>query len=565
MGKQLQIFPYNFIGDVVMADAIFSRMRCVGADGKTKQWSNTRVIPEDFDTWADTHAVQWGGLYKKTKKMPVGTITCTHCHETFIVHKGIDTDYGTATDEKQMMTTCPHCRQRLKVERVAHNKKLWSAGLQTAVLYSRINGIDCYRVFSRYVFEDIERKAREHGCWGEHIRLWHGPNGERVSTMGYQRGYYEAKIDARHYSSIEYDKVDAQYRDVCSGSDEFISGFKHYPKQQIIDHRQLPQLPIIQACLDELKSRAILHRVVERCFDEPMIETLVKAGQVKAAAFMSNVGFERGKYSDYDYVEDWHPGDYYPRHISVKHIRYKEVIDAIRVANRHRFVIDDPQMYMEYLDDMFQLGMDLHSPKYLCPDDLADAHYKLGRRLEKRDEARLLRMEQYQEFNAQREAKLKAERAKNEARWERERLERERREEERRQNAIKNYSIEKAPYLGIEIITKKLKIHVLQSVEEFKEEAAEMGHCVYRMGYWMKEDSIILSCRRRADNTHVSTIEIKFDCSNEPYIAQNRGYKNAVPPFYKDMKNELEKKFPIFKAARIQQLQNAKHNTSIAV
>lgn len=536
----------DFLSEVVMADALLNHMR-----GTYPNY--TKAVPDDFDQWATDNAIEYEGLYKKTKKMVYGLIYCTHCHERFMVHKGIESHTnaeGTVTH-----TTCPYCGQRLTVKRVHPSKELWNKGAAYCCLPATVNGIECYRIFSVYVFEDMRDKKRDKAyAWSEFKRLWHGPDGERVSTMSFQNGYYEAKTNIGDYLKKLPDASPTYTEYQRTRTDTYMTSMAHYPQRQVIDSRNAPQLPIIKACLGQLKSRAILHRVIERSFYIPMIETLVKTGQVKAAAFLANVSFERGRFSDYDYVEDWHEGDAWPRHIPVKHIGIKDVINAFRVANRHGYAIEDPEMYMEYLDEMFRLGMDLHSPKYLCPSDLADAHYHTGSRLDKRDAARIIRMEQYRawraEQDAQRNARWAEEQAAREARWKAE-------QEERLRNAAKAYAIDKAPYLGIVFKSKNLEMHVLQSVDEFEEEAGEMQHCVVRCGYYEKRDSVILSCRRRKDNSRVSTVEVKFDACGGLYIAQNRGYKNAVPPFIKESNAAIEKHFPEFLTARKQQLSAA--------
>lgn len=526
-----------------MADAFLNKM-C----GKWNHFNP--VVPDGFFDFC-RESVQYEGFYKNIKKSRTSTITCTYCHHTYPTLQAIDMQYVTVDGKLDHgMATCPHCQHRLLITKAHPSKVLWQKGDCYAALHATINGIECYRIFHNYIWRDLRKEdtSRYNGeRWHECLRLWHGPEGERVSTLGYRIGYYEAKYNIESYLT-KLDESDYRVFALASQTDQ-IGKYKVYPEMQVIDNRQDPHLPIIKACLSQLKTRAILHRVISRCFDTPMIETLVKSGQLRAAAFLSNVSFERGAFAETEYVHDWVPGNHYLTSIAVHHISYKAVVDAFKVANRHGYRFDDPVMYTEYLDELFRLGLDLHSPKYLCPDDLIRAHDKTGQRLERKDAARILRLETYNQERDQREQQYRQQREEAQARFEAQ-LEAERlKREERERQIIALYPIEKRPFFGIRFESKNLSFHVLQSVDEFKEEAADMGHCVYRMGYYKKKNSVIISARSRKDNTRISTIELGFDSTGSVTILQNRGHKNVVPPHYKEAQSALQKHFNDFSAA----------------
>lgn len=530
----------NFLSEVIIADAMLNQHR-----GCYPNYNDH--TPEGFHEWAHS-TVEYVGFYKKTKKMAQGLITCTHCHEKFVVGRGIDTTYNAAEGFGTVAkTTCPHCGRRLTIERAHPSKIYWQKGGCYVCLPSVINGIECYRMFYHWVFEDVSRpRTTDRGHWSECRRLWHGADGERVSTLGCEYGYFEAKIRTEYYGKqLPESKPVKEYMQALIDKTNAINASRlHFPACHVIDFRDAPQLPIIKALMGQLKSRAILQRVIDRTFRIPMIETLVKANQVKAAAFLANVGMERGHYAENGYVEDWREGDRYTHNVAVKNIGYDDIVSAFRIAHRHGFVISDPQMYYEYLNELSRLNMDTHSPKYLCPADLAEAHYQTGRRLDRKDAARILRMERFHAIEAERNAAARA-----------------RIEEEARKKAIEQqkqreqYPIEKAAFLGIVFESKHCKIHVLQNVEEHEAEAKEMEHCLMRFEYWRKEDSIILSCRSKKDDSRISTVELKFGLGGQPFIAQNRGHKNIIPPYINETNAAIKKAFPKFKQARLLQQQ----------
>ena len=519
----------DFVSEVVMADAFLNQM-----SGKWNHFNP--VVPDGFFDFC-RESVQYEGFYKNVKKSRTSTITCTYCHHTYPTLQAIDMQYVTVDGKLDHgMATCPHCQHRILITKAHPSKVLWQKGDCYAALHATINGIECYRIFHNYIWRDLRKEdtSRYNGeRWHECLRLWHGPEGERVSTLGYRIGYYEARYNIESYLT-KLDESDYRVFALASQTDQ-IGKYKVYPEMQVIDNRQDPHLPIIKACLSQLKTRAILHRVIHRCFDTPMIETLVKSGQLRAAAFLSNVSFERGAFAETEFVNDWVPGNRYLTQIRVSHIPYKSVVDAFKVANRHGYSFDDPVMYTEYLDELFRLGLDLHSPKYLCPDNLREAHSITGHRLDKKVEARVRRVNQYHQDRAAIDEAYRA-------RWQAEQLERDK-------EIASLYPIEKRPFLGIRFESKNLSFHVLQSVDEFKEEANAMDHCVFRCGYYKKKQSVILSARLLSDNTRISTIELGFSGAGEVHILQNRGVSNEVPPYYKESQQTLQRHFPEFSAA----------------
>lgn len=101
--------------------------------------------------------------------------------------------------------------------------------------------------------------------------------------------------------------------------------------------------------------------------------------------------------------------------------------------------------------------------------------------------------------------------------------------------AAQHYPEHMGKMLTIDLTSTNLTIRPLQSVDEFKEEAEHMHHCVYRMGYWnyfTHPSSLILSAKD--DNgKRLATIEYNM-ASNT--IVQCRAACNAVPERDKEIR-----------------------------
>ena len=101
--------------------------------------------------------------------------------------------------------------------------------------------------------------------------------------------------------------------------------------------------------------------------------------------------------------------------------------------------------------------------------------------------------------------------------------------------AAQHYPEHMGKMLTIDLTSTNLTIRPLQSVDEFKEEAEHMHHCVYRMGYWnyfTHPESLILSAKD--DNgKRLATIEYNM-ASNT--IVQCRAACNAVPERDKEIR-----------------------------
>ena len=186
-------------------------------------------------------------------------------------------------------------------------------------------------------------------------------------------------------------------------------------------------------------------------------------------------------------------------------------LPLVKICNRHRYTISDASLWFDLVESLQELGLDTHSPKYICPADLKAAHDLMQRRVENR--------------HIREEIKKLNSKAKD---WE------------------QFYQEKKGRYLGIEFNDGNIFCHVIRSVAEMVEEGEKMHHCVYRMGYYKKPESLILSARDRGGN-RLETVEVNLDTFS---VMQSRGLQNHPTQAHADIIRLVEQNMNIIKRAK---------------
>ena len=173
-----------------------------------------------------------------------------------------------------------------------------------------------------------------------------------------------------------------------------------------------------------------------------------------------------------------------------------EWLPLVKICNRRKYIIRDASLWFDVVKTLRKLRMDTHSPKYICPADLHQMHDWLQRKLE----AKKIK-EELRKLNSQ---------AKN---WE------------------EFYREKKGKYLPISFNDGNIYCHVIQSVAEMCEEGERMHHCVYRMGYYKKPDSLILSARNDKGQ-RLETVEVNL---KNYTVVQSRGLQNQRTPAHSEI------------------------------
>ena len=169
--------------------------------------------------------------------------------------------------------------------------------------------------------------------------------------------------------------------------------------------------------------------------------------------------------------------------------------NSYKLTLRHHYTIGDIALWFDYVDMLKRLGKDIHNPKYICPSDLRGEHDK-------------------------REAELRRQR-------EREAMERKR---EKAMADEERFRELKSKFFGICFTDGTIQVHVLESVQEYIDEGAELHHCLFSNEYYLKENSLILSAT--IEGKRIETIEVSLDTLQ---VIQSRGVCNQNTPYHEQI------------------------------
>lgn len=192
-----------------------------------------------------------------------------------------------------------------------------------------------------------------------------------------------------------------------------------------------------------------------------------------------------------EYLAKTHQDDLFYAYLN-NDARIEKYLHAIKIANRHSYKPTDALRWLSYVDILHYNGRDTYNPFYICPIDFDKA---MQREYDYRTRHEEIRREiQRREHDEEMRRRAKEAIAKKE-------------------EANKQYLIDKKAFLGLEFTSSDgtIKFHVLQDIEEFYNEGAEMHHCVFAMGYYLKKNSLILSARDAKTDERLATLELDLN------------------------------------------------------
>lgn len=182
---------------------------------------------------------------------------------------------------------------------------------------------------------------------------------------------------------------------------------------------------------------------------------------------------------------------------AVRH-QIKVPIHAVKICNRKGYCIEDPGVWLDYIENLRELGLDTHNAYYVCPDDLHAAHERMVARLRKI---------------------------------------REREEREKRLAEIAGLEVDylktKGKFFGICFGNENIIVTVIQSVADIEAEGRAMRHCVFVNEYYKKDNSLILSAKDK-DGNRLETIEVNTKTFQ---VIQSRGVCNQNTPHHNEIIN----------------------------
>ena len=162
---------------------------------------------------------------------------------------------------------------------------------------------------------------------------------------------------------------------------------------------------------------------------------------------------------------------------------------ALKICIRNGYRVPDAGLWFDYVNNLMFLGLDVHNAHYVCPKNLRRAHDVTSRR-----RGRIVR----------------------------EREDRDEALEGRKFEKI--YRKAKKPFIGMVFGDERVQVAVLNSVEEVRQEAAAMHHCVFRNGYYKKGDNLLLSARDARSGKRLETVEISLRSFK---VLQSRALQNG--------------------------------------
>ena len=253
-----------------------------------------------------------------------GQTTCMDCGHTW------------TTDEDADKCVCPKCKAKLEVQRTKRQKAMSSTYF--SVLTER-KGLQLMRAYQMKAYYRKGQKADIY-CW-EVARYWMNEKG-KVEVMARKRtmGIY---MDTFCYDSdIELRKDNTTYQHIAS--------FPVCPDMKVIPQiwrngfdgafHGIEPLTLFKAMLTD-------HR----------IETMMK----------------QCRYGHVRHFID------HPRHLET-------CWNAYKIANRNHYLITDIGKWADYICMLVEMGKDIRSPHYICPDNLEAEHDRISEKIRAKKE-----------------------------------------------------------------------------------------------------------------------------------------------------------------------------------
>lgn len=359
-------------------------------------------------------------------------------------------------------TTCPSCHEILEV--LSTNRKVFNSnGYFTVMTVCKGHQvIRCFRV-------DIERRYKKPAAYKfiEVIQYWISENVQnavmarkKVCATWYDKWCYDSPMEIRKYDTY----------------DEYLRQSLHYVRNKYL-------LKLLMCGFNGSYYGLKPAKFISLLLKCSPYETMFKQGDISTMKLlMDRVGSKINRY--------W---------------------PSMKICRRHGYHIPDYTIWTDHIDLLRHFNKDIHSPKYICPEDLDKEHSRLvcKRTLEKERE----------------EIEKKAQEAYIHE---------------------ENYRKAKSKYFGLYFTDGTIEIRVLSSVAEFVKEGTLLKHCVYTNDYYKRPASLILTARLKSDPiVPVETIEISL---NTFEIIQSRGYKNCTSSYHQAIIDLMKSGLPQIRA-----------------
>lgn len=434
-------------------------------------------ISDAATRWAKSRPFRNIGLMRRAPHSTEdGVVRCQCCGNVHLLTDGVKR-LGRVN-----FSRCPKCGVELYLSQVAKLSKTTDAALCTIV--QSYKGWQVFRTIQAERENDVSKDTEYRII--EVFQNWIAEDGKEVVVgHGCARGfnYFHWKFDEP--MSIR------QHNGGCNGAyvyDDVYSVYGNYLYPRM-SFTQILRRNGISATLMRSRDADPLS-LTKRLLTDPFVEELVKCGQHAVLLHWLNSG---GMIAD---------------RTSWQH--------AIRICVRNGYVVRDAGLWFDLLDACRILGLDTHSPKYVCPSNIGKMHDRMMACIAKAREKGEL-------------------------------------EEKRKELSVleNGYKKRMCKYFGLSYSGNGIIIEPLRSVNEFMEEGEAMHHCVCDMGYYDAKrhpNSLILSAREADSGERIETIEVN---TKNWYVVQSRGVCNGDSPRHVEILQMMEDFMPQIRAAAI--------------
>lgn len=380
-------------------------------------------------------------------KLSKGKYWCLDCGHSWKADKN--------NDSKTVI--CPHCGEKMTIEKDRKRKHV------EKVYFATITSVNDFMVVRMFLLTARYKKGESAKYYfDEPFQKWIDETG-RETIYGY----------ARHYMGYYVDRWD-----FCSDMEIRTPNYAHsIAPYAVIGQTKATPLLKRNGFNGKIARKSDPATLIKKLLTDSRIETLIKANQISLAQYYTK--------SDYGFQSYW---------------------PSIKIAIRHKYIVKDASMWCDMLNAMTELHKDIHNPKFICPNNLKEAHdFWIAKRNAKREKAERERERRRQLTEEQRYMEDRKRVAKDE----------------------KAYQELKSRFFDIEIKDNDMIIKPLVSVLEFVEEGHLMHHCVFSNKYYERKDCLILHAI--VDGVSVATIELNLESLR---IIQCRGSRNSKPAEY---------------------------------
>lgn len=417
-----------------------------------------QTLPAMTDAQREEARLVEGELFVISK---AGRVWCSGCNTEF--------EDASLRETKRKTAVCPNCGRRHEL-----HKSTRKCVSHTKYYFTTTNVCGGFQVIRHFFCsKDVQRRyeradlgvIREQMSWfdaAEVAQLWLTPDGKNTV------------INARTAQSCMY------YNDVWNFSSPLSIKTRNHERYHyggyISKHAQL--LPQVKRNgVKNFKEPIAAYELVKAVLSDPFAESLIKHGQHSLL---------------HTYVCTY-------RAEHVKHFS-----KSIAVAMRHRYIVRDASLYLDYLKDLEELNLDLRNPKYICPDNLRKAHAETQRRIDV-IEARKERLEEERKMLEEAEA-------------------------------VRHYADRMLAFAGIVLEDDEIRVTAIPTVEDVRDEGAAMHHCVFANEYYKQDNSLLMTAR--IDDKRVETIEFSL---RDGVVLQSRGIKNTSTKYHKRIVGLVER------------------------